>query len=111
MNDYLKFRGRCKELAEKAVVEDPTLRLVRGYYYCPITNREEQHWWTVDPDGNIYDPSCAQFPSRGAGEYEEFTGVVTCEVCGVGMVEEEALFQGSHIVCRGGCYGILVGVS
>jgi hypothetical protein len=43
--DYIEFRGRCKELSEKAVAADPSLTLVRGYYFCPIWCIEEQHWW------------------------------------------------------------------
>lgn len=51
MSDYMKFRGQCKKLSEAAVAADPTLTLVRGHYFCPIWNTEEQHWWTVRPDG------------------------------------------------------------
>lgn len=50
MSDYLKFRGKCKELSEAACAEDPSLALVRGHYYCPIWNVTEPHWWTVRPD-------------------------------------------------------------
>ncbi|HNV67896.1 MAG TPA: hypothetical protein PKN60_12325, partial [Bacteroidales bacterium] len=66
-SDYLKFRGKCKEMSEAAVLEDPTLRLVRGHYWCPLWDRNEQHWWCVKPDGTIVDPTARQFPSRGLG--------------------------------------------
>jgi hypothetical protein len=64
----------------------PELRRVRGHYYCPIWG-ERAHWWLVAPDGLIVDPTAAQFPSLGGGEYveweegrEEPTGI--CPQCG-----------------------------
>jgi hypothetical protein len=87
--NYKKFRGRCRELSELAVKNDPTLRLVRGYYWCPVINDKEPHWWTVRPDGSIYDPSCLQFPSAGQGEYTEFDGWVECARCGKRILEED----------------------
>ena len=64
---YATFRGRCKELSEAACVEDPTLTLVRGHYWCPLWNVTEPHWWTVRPDGAIYDPSKGSIPLEGHG--------------------------------------------
>lgn len=46
-SDYLKFRGKCKELSEEACRKDSTLTLVRGHYFCPFWNTEEPHWWTI----------------------------------------------------------------
>lgn len=63
-SDYLKYRGKCKKLAEAAVAEDPTLRLVRGYYTCPMWRTTEPHWWCERPDGTIVDPTKDQFPER-----------------------------------------------
>ena len=71
---YQAFRGKCKEYAEAACASDPSLRLVRGHYFCPIWNRDEPHWWTQRPDGTIYDPTKEQFPSAGLGVYTEFDG-------------------------------------
>ena len=36
---YTKFRGKCKQMSEEAVAADPTLRLVRGHYFCPFWAR------------------------------------------------------------------------
>lgn len=36
-SDYAKYRGKCKEMSEEAVAQDPSLRLVRGYYHCPFS--------------------------------------------------------------------------
>lgn len=110
MSDYLEYRGKCKELSELACFEDSELRLVRGHYYCPIWNREEQHWWTVSKDGTIHDPSKKQFPSNGLGIYTEFNGTVNCSNCGKQMKEEEASFDSNYVFCSNRCHGIFVGV-
>jgi hypothetical protein len=110
-SDYEIYRGKCLEFSEKAVAEDPTLTLVRGHYYCPIWNSEEAHWWTVRPDGTIYDPTAKQFPSKGMGLYTPFNGVIKCEECGVAVKEEEAYgIDTNYRFCSGICYGRFVGV-
>lgn len=43
---YALYRGKCKEYCEAAITTDPSLTLVRGYYYEPIWGTVEQHWWT-----------------------------------------------------------------
>lgn len=105
-----KLRGKCKELAEAAVVADPTLRLVRGWYFCPIWGTDEQHWWCERPDGTVVDPTAGQFPSLGHGFYEEFDGIFVCEECGREFPEKEAYPTGnSHLVCSTTCFGRMVG--
>lgn len=103
-SDYQKYRGKCKEMSEAAVAEDPTLRLVRGHYYCPIWG-EQPHWWTVRPDGTVVDPTAAQFPSKGTGEYVEFDGNITCELCQKVVREEDAYIVEHHAYCSSVCYG------
>lgn len=101
------LRGKCQPMAEAAVASDPTLTLVRGWYCDPIWGREE-HWWTVRPDGSIYDPTSAQFPMGGvAGWYEEFVGLYPCEECGRETPEAE-LVEGR--CCSGRCYMRMVGL-
>ena len=107
---YLEFRGRCKELSDQACENDPTLTLVRGHYYCPIWNSLEAHWWTVRPDGTIYDPSCRQFPSQGHGDYIPFDGTVKCDECGKSIREEDARIEGRYALCSGECFARFVGV-
>lgn len=46
ISDYMKYRGKCKELCEQAIKDDTTLTLIRGHYFCPIWNKDEPHWWT-----------------------------------------------------------------
>jgi hypothetical protein len=103
-SNYLKYRGRCKELAEAAIQTDPTLTLVRGYYYCPIWG-EQNHWWAKKPDGQIVDPSKAQFPSNGIGEYIEFDGIIPCANCGKEMREgvDEIYYESNYAFCDYTC--------
>lgn len=107
---YKLFRGRCKELSDAACAADPTLTLVRGHYWCPIWNTSEAHWWTVRPDGSIHDPSKAQFPSNGMGDYTPFSGMVECAECGVEIEEARAHFESRYAFCSCRCHGRFVGV-
>ena len=109
MNNYLEYRGKCKELSEEAVRLDPTLTLVRGFYHCPIWGKQP-HWWTKNPNGEIYDPTKLQFPSGGLGEYEEFDGFVECAECGRKIKETEARFDSKYAFCSDGCNMRFVGL-
>ena len=109
-NDYVKYRGKCKEFCEELCRENPDLKMVRGHYWCPISNKSEQHWWTVDPSGKIIDPTRKQFLSGGAGEYTEFRGIVSCDQCGKDIPEEEAQYASNYVLCSDKCYGRMVGV-
>lgn len=111
--DFRQFGGRCHELASAAAAADPTLRLVRGHYYCPVWG-ERAHWWCVKPDDTIVDPSVLQFPTAGFGAtYVEFDGNVDCDQCGKTLKEEDATIadNGHYAFCNSLCYGRFVGVS
>lgn len=103
-SDYMKYRGRCKEFSEALCQKDPTLRLVRGHYFCPIWG-EQAHWWCERPDGTIVDPTKDQFPSKGIGQYVEFDGKFSCEFCGNEVLEEDACMVEHHVYCSDRCYG------
>lgn len=107
---YRKYRGTCREACEAAVKADPTLILVRGHYFCPIWNSNEEHVWCVDQAGKIVDPTVEQFPSKGLGFYIPFDGYVDCAQCGKKILEKDAEMAGRFPVCDGRCYGRLVGV-
>jgi len=96
-------------MSEALVKEDPTLRLVRGHYFCPHFG-EQAHWWCEKSDGTVVDPTAAQFPSNGSGMYIEFDGNVTCETCGKEMREEEAIMMSRYPVCSDRCAMTLVGI-
>lgn len=107
--DYSLYRGKCKEMSEELVKNDPTLKLVRGYYHCPFWGKQE-HWWTVKEDGTIVDPTAKQFPSKGYSEYEEFNGILNCSECGKEMKEEEASFDSNYCFCSYECHGRFIGL-
>ena len=109
-NNYLKYRGKCLQFCEKAVAEDPTLTLVRGHYDCPMWGRQA-HWWTVRPDGSIFDPTVKQFPTAGmAAEYIPFDGMVECSNCGKELKEEDASFDSRYCFCSDACHMRFVGL-
>lgn len=108
--NYAKYRGKCKEMSEAAVLADPSLTLVRGHYYCPIWNKGEPHWWTKKKDGTIHDPTAKQFPSNGHGMYIEFNGTTICEECGKTISEDEIVPMGNYAVCSTRCAMRLVGL-
>ena len=108
-SDYQKYRGKCKEMSEALIAQDPSLTLVRGFYYDAQWG-EQQHWWTKDSNGNIIDPTKDQFPSKGLGHYEEFDGMVECAECGKTMKEEEASFESRYAFCSGACHMRFVGL-
>ena len=109
-SDYLKYRGKCKEMCEQLITEQPELTLVRGHYVCPVWGSQE-HWWCIDIEGRVIDPSVRQFPTNGIGaEYIPFNGIVTCEECGKQLPEEDAQFMGNYPVCSSKCGLRLVGL-
>ena len=110
ISNYLKYRGKCKILAEQ-LSKEKGYELVRGYYNEPIWNTKEQHWWCVDDKGIIHDPSRKQFPSGGIAEfYERFNGYIDCKECGKSIHEDERIMIGRYAVCSDKCAGLLVGL-
>ncbi len=109
--DYLTYRGKCKELCEELCKNNADLKIVKGWYHCPIWNTEEQHYWCEDKQGDIVDPSAKQFPSEGNGLYKKFNGLVKCEECGKEFPLEEAYpTYNSHYLCSSKCFGKFVGI-
>lgn len=107
--DYIKYRGKCKEMSEALVAKDSSLTLVRGHYICPYWG-SQAHWWTIKQDGTVVDPTAKQFPSKGIGEYVPFNGFVECAQCGKEITEEEADFASNYAFCSYRCQGKFVGV-
>jgi hypothetical protein len=110
MTNYEKYRGKCKEFAT-ALSQGMGYRLVRGYYHEPIWNTAEPHWWCVDSEGTIHDPTAKQFPSGGIPSfYEEFDGTVSCAECGKELREEDADIEGNYAFCSLRCHMKFVGL-
>ena len=110
LENYKKYRGKCREMSEALVKENPELRLVRGHYFCPLWCSNEPHWWCVDKDGKIHDPTALQFPSRGSGIYEEFDGIIPCAECGAEVEETDATINGRYGFCSHRCAMRFVGL-
>lgn len=106
--NYRKYRGKCQEMAEALAKTDPALRVVRGFYYDPVWG-EQQHWWCQDATGKVVDPTALQFPSAGAGTYQEFDGTCICHICGDEFEEGKGYSTGnSYMICSYNCYYNLV---
>ena len=60
--------GLCKTHCESMMLVFPELKIVRGHYICMIWG-EREHWWLLDEDGAVVDPTAQQFPSKGGGVY------------------------------------------
>jgi hypothetical protein len=110
VTDYIKYRGKCKEFCDAELKKNPNLILVRGWYYCPIANRKEQHWWLKDKAGKIIDPTRKQFLSKGAGDYIEFDGTFECDQCGRTITESDTIFDGRYAFCSTECNMRFVGL-
>ena len=110
-DNYQKYRGKCLEMSQALAERDPTLKLVRGHYICPIWGKQP-HWWCVKLDGTIIDPTILQFPSGGSGmgKYVEFDGWLECAQCGEWIKEAEADVDGRYAFCSNRCHGLFVGV-
>ncbi len=60
--------GQCRQATEDMAKEFPELKRVRGHYFDSLWGKRE-HWWLVDPEGNIVDPTAMQFPTKGTNRY------------------------------------------
>jgi len=102
-NEYLKYRGKCKEISEAYIKKHPHCKLVKGWYNCPFWGPQE-HYWIKDDKENIIDLTKNQFPSKGIGEYKEYDGYMPCEYCGKETKEENIYFVEHHTYCSSDCY-------
>lgn len=64
--------GFCHSYSALIQNEFQHLRIARGVYGC-LMGGSYPHWWTVDVDETVVDPTAAQFPCKGEGTYEELT--------------------------------------
>jgi hypothetical protein len=96
--------GKCAEYTLEMQRVFPELTRVRGHYY-DIRWGERTHWWLVDLNGDIVDPTAAQFPSRGKGAYVPWEEGAE-EPCGRCLNCGEECFRssgGSSDFCSASC--------
>jgi len=67
--DPAEARGQCENASRAMAEKFPKLRLARGFVHL-LDGGREQHWWCVDPHGNIVDPTWHQYIFMPM-EYEE----------------------------------------
>lgn len=60
--------GRCQQASTEMQSAFPELRIVKGHVYTTWGKRA--HWWLVTEQGDVVDPTAAQFPN--ILEYEEW---------------------------------------
>lgn len=95
-------RGTCQETAQAMVKDFPELTRVRGFYN-DVLQGERPHWWCVDLEGEIVDPTAAQFAPCGEYlPYDESLGEPRgqCLNCG-GLMYDTPLVVG---VCSEACF-------
>lgn len=64
--------SKCKEYTESMKSAFPELTMKAGFYYDPLWE-ERQHWWLVDEQGEIIDPTVIQFPVQGFVDKANYT--------------------------------------
>src|SRR5690242_16307709 len=75
-------RGLCGPMTLAMCEEFPELRRVRGHY-VDVDGHQHPHWWCETRDGDVVDPTAAQFGLPG--EYVEHVGqepIGKCINCG-----------------------------
>jgi hypothetical protein len=55
--------GKCSFATKIMVKAFPELKRVRGHFVCHLGERP--HWWCIDLDGKIVDPTSKQFQFPG----------------------------------------------
>lgn len=74
----------CSEATTEMVAAFPELNRVAGHYR-PVLGGSLPHWWCVDAEGTIVDPTAIQFRCQGQGEYVPWVGELPngrCMNCG-----------------------------
>jgi hypothetical protein len=100
----MTFEKKCEYVTQKMQLKFPELKRVRGFITYPgmdpmkATNHPfnavgYMHWWLVTKDGEIVDPTVAQFAPHHP-QYEEY-----CEE------HHGEMPSGKCYTCGGMCYG------
>jgi hypothetical protein len=63
--------GQCEKAVEEMKGVFPELEVKKGYAICPEPWGKRGHWWLLDEEGKIIDPTRSQF-TCGVFGYEEY---------------------------------------
>ena len=105
-----ELAGTCERAVNELVSADPSLTKVAGWYIDMVWGSRE-HFWAVDPDGKIVDPTVEQFPTGhipSLRQYVPYEGFYPCPGCGI-LIECERREDAGGFCC-GACYGSVVGI-
>ena len=99
-NNIVQSLGLCKVHCESMMLVFPELKIIRGHYFCALWG-EREHWWLLDEDEIIVDPTAMQFPSKGEGVYipwiegeKEPTG--RCLNCGEYVYDDDNVHEACY---------------
>lgn len=97
-----RTRGKCMDAAQEMASVFPQLRVEKGH--VESANGREAHWWCVDTDGSIVDPTRGQF--HGVVEYEAFqegdeVRLGRCMECGDEIWGQPS--RGLQCICSDAC--------
>lgn len=96
--EYYIVKARCAEFSQAFAKQFPELRTERGWVKDHITiGQGTEHWWCVDPEGNIVDPSLNQFRMWRQPEKLVYT---------VFNPEKDHIYIGRCHNCGDGIYGL-----
>ena len=59
--ENLKTRGLCTTATLSMIKEFPELIRVRGHVEDALSSKPIEHWWCIDFEDNIIDPTATQF--------------------------------------------------
>lgn len=55
------IEGKCAEVTNLMMMKFPELKRIRGHIKCVVDNNLHSHWWLIDKNNNIIDPTEKQF--------------------------------------------------
>ena len=90
-------RYQCLEFSKK-FAEKFGLKVVPGFY--EINDYPHEHWWCVDDNGQVIDPTATQFSKGGTysphSEGKHKARIGACPECGTDLFEGDGDFCGEE---------------
>ncbi len=94
----------CSSFTRAMAEQFPELSRVAGFYLAPDDTPMGEHWWLVDRQGRIVDPTADQFPCEGKGRYVRYDPKLhkvpkgKCMGCGLSLYSRTG-----HYPCSRSC--------